>query len=98
MAHRNVAIGDIVWIADQNALRGQFKLGRVISVNSDSKGVVRDVNIWTFPSYPVPIIKPLKARANYSGSKTCKEKIRRTVLHKDVRRLVVQLRNNRTSN
>ncbi len=89
--HRNVATGDIVWIADQNALRGQFKLGRVISVNPDSKGVVRDVNVRTFPSYPVPITKPFKARANYPGSKGQKEKILSTVLHRDVRWLVVLL-------
>nr|XP_021326620.1 uncharacterized protein LOC110438467 [Danio rerio] len=89
--HRNVAIGDIVWIADQNALRGQFKLGRVISVNPDSKGVVRDVNIRTFPSYPVLITKPSKARANSSESKIGREKIPSTVLHRDVRRLVVLL-------
>ncbi len=90
-SHRNVAIGDIVWITDQNALRGQFKLGRVIGVNPDSKGVVRDVNVRTFPSYHVPITKPLKARANYPGSKSHKKKIPSTVLHRDVRRLVVLL-------
>lgn len=89
--HRNIATGDIVWIADQNALRGQFKLGRVISVNPDSKGVVRDVNVRTFPSYPVPITKPLKARAYDPGSKSQKKKIPSTVLHRDVRRLVVLL-------
>lgn len=43
--HRNVAVGDIVWIADQNALRGQFKLGEGIRVNPDRKEVVRDVNV-----------------------------------------------------
>ncbi|RXN35876.1 gag-pol fusion poly [Labeo rohita] len=90
-AHRNVAVGDIVWIADQNALRGQFKLGRVVSVNPDNKGVVRDVDVRTFPSYPVPITKPLKAKANYTESKSCREKIPSTVLHRDVRRLVVLL-------
>lgn len=90
--HRNVAIGDIVWIADQNALRGQFKLGRVISVNQDSKGVVRDVNVRTFPSYPVPITKPSKATTkNRPMAKGRKEKIPSTVLHRDVRRLVVLL-------
>lgn len=28
---------DVVWLADQNALRGQFKLARVVSVNADKK-------------------------------------------------------------
>lgn len=43
---RNVAIENIVWIADQNALGGEeFKLSRVITANPDSKGIVRDVNV-----------------------------------------------------
>ena len=29
-AERNVAIGDIVWLCDQNALRGQFRLASVV--------------------------------------------------------------------
>nr|XP_054588876.1 uncharacterized protein LOC129153544 [Nothobranchius furzeri]XP_054588877.1 uncharacterized protein LOC129153544 [Nothobranchius furzeri] len=40
---RNVAVGDVVWLADQNALRGQYRLARVVSVNTDRKGIVRDV-------------------------------------------------------
>lgn len=31
--NRNVAVGNVVWLADQNAVRGHFKLARVISVN-----------------------------------------------------------------
>ena len=54
---RNVSVGDVVWLADQNALRGQYKLARVVSANTDVKGVVRDVLVRTFPSYPVPIRK-----------------------------------------
>ncbi len=42
---RNVAAGDLVWLADQNALRGQFRLGRVVEVCPDVKGVVRDVRV-----------------------------------------------------
>ena len=68
-AKRNVAVGDIVWIADQNALRGQFRIARVVSVNSDSKGIVRDVNVRTFPSYPVPVTRPTTAKANHQTSK-----------------------------
>lgn len=56
----NVAIGDIVWLADQNALRGQYRLARVISVNLDKKGIVRDVNVKTYPSYPVSTVKPVQ--------------------------------------
>ncbi len=67
--YRNIATADIVSIADQNALMGQFKLGRVIIVNPDSKIVVRDVNVQPLPIYPVPITELLKARTNYPGSK-----------------------------
>lgn len=41
----NVAVGDIVCVADQNALRGHYKLARVVSVNTDKKGVLRDVKV-----------------------------------------------------
>lgn len=81
---RNVAIGDVVWLADQNALRGQYKMARVIDVNADKKGVVRDVKVRTFPSYPVPIKK-----LNSGGMKRLSDKIPATTLHKDVRRLVI---------
>ncbi len=50
---RNVAVVDIVWVADQNALRSQYKLGKVIKVNADSKGIVRDVDVRVFASHPV---------------------------------------------
>lgn len=92
---RNVAVGDVVWLADQNALRGQYKLARVVSVNTDSKGIVRDVLVKTFPSYPVPITKAdskeLPTRANAKGTKRLKLKIPATILHRDVRRLVILL-------
>lgn len=89
--NRNVAVEDIVWMADQNALRGQFRLARVVSVNPDSKGIVRDVNVRTLPSYPVPVTRPTTAKANQWTSKKLKEDIPATVLHRDVRRLVVLL-------
>lgn len=41
---RNVKIGDAVWIADQNALWGQFRLGRIQAVYPDKKGLVRDLS------------------------------------------------------
>lgn len=50
-------MGDVVWLADQNALRGQLKLAKVVSVNADKKGTVRDVMVRVFPSYPVLIVK-----------------------------------------
>lgn len=33
-------------------------MARVVSVNPDEKGIVRDVNVRTFPSYPVSVSKP----------------------------------------
>lgn len=91
---RNVAVGDVVWLADQNALRGQYKMGRVVSANADKKGIVRDVHVRTFPSYPVPVKRQVQKEATTKGSKVKKKlpvKIPATVLHRDVRRLVVLL-------
>ncbi len=90
---RNVAAGDIVWLADQNALRSQYKLARVVSVNKDKKGIVRDVNILTVPSYPVSTVKPVyhnNKRKVVNATKPS-TKIPATVLHRDVRRIVVLL-------
>lgn len=84
-AHRNVAIGDVVWLADQNALRGQFRLARVIDVSTDRKGIVRDVYLRSFPSYPVATVKLTKKQKKRSS------KIPATILHRDVRRIVVLL-------
>lgn len=36
-------MGDVLWLADQRALRGQYKLARIVSVNADKKVIVRDV-------------------------------------------------------
>ena len=91
---RNVAVGDVVWLADQNPLRGQYKLASVVSVNTDGKGIVRDVNVRTFPSYPVSLTKPIKGgtmEPNSDGIKRLSSKIPATILHRDVRRLVIVL-------
>ncbi len=85
---RNVAVGDIVWLCDQNAVRGQFKLGRVVSVNPDAKGIVRDVNVKVVQSSCLPVTKPA---LNRPSAKVLKEAMQTTVLHRDVRRLVVLL-------
>lgn len=87
-AERNVAVGDIVWLCDQNVLRGQFKLGRVISINSDPRGIVRDVNVRVSPNYSVPVQNStVKESVSCEGKRVCQG----TVLHRDVRRLVVLL-------
>lgn len=85
-AKRNVAVGDIVWLCDQNALRGHFKLGRVISVNPDSKGIVRDVNIRVVPSHCVPVITTVKQKPAQENKG---KGFQSTILHRDVRRLVI---------
>lgn len=94
-AQRNVAIGDIVWLCDQNALRGHFKLGRVISVNPDSRNIVRDVNIRVVASSCIPEVRPVTSASKNPASKHHVSGIRRdlqsTILHRDVRRLVVLL-------
>lgn len=59
-------------------------MARVSDVNTDKGGVVRDVKVRTFPSYPVPVKK-----ANNRGMKGLSDKIPATTLHRDVRRLVI---------
>lgn len=89
-AERNVAVGDIVWLCDQNALRGQFKLARVVAVNPDQRGIVRDVHVRVSPNYGGSVGSPnpvavARDPGSSSGSKSCQG----TILHRDVRRLVV---------
>lgn len=85
--HRNVAIGDIVWIVDQNALRGQFKLGRVISVNPDSRRKNTDT-----AKLPCSDHKAIKSKAKFfSIVQSSKVLVQSIVLNRGVRRLVVLL-------
>lgn len=86
---RNVAVEYIVWLCDQNAMRGQFKLGRVVSTNPDSKGVVQDVNVRVFPSYCVPVMRAVEARKLRADGQ--REEIKAMVLRRAVRWLVVLL-------
>ncbi|XP_038582771.1 uncharacterized protein LOC119908917 [Micropterus salmoides] len=79
-AERNVTIGDIVWLCDQNALRGQFRLARVIGANPDFRGVVRDVHVRVSPSSSISVRSSRPGAADPGSS---------TILHRDVRRLVV---------
>ncbi|XP_026019402.1 uncharacterized protein LOC113019950 [Astatotilapia calliptera] len=78
---RNVSVGDLVWVADQNALRGRFKLGRVEEADPDHLGVVRDVKVRICCSRPI----------NWSQARKDREPCHSTILHRDVRRLVVLL-------
>ncbi|KAK7918663.1 hypothetical protein WMY93_009947 [Mugilogobius chulae] len=76
-----------------NALRGQFKIARVVGVNPDHRGVVRDVHVKVSPSYGAlgwmrspksgPVVKD--SGSPLESSKSCQS----TILHRDVRRLVV---------
>ena len=70
-------------------MRGQFKLGRVISTNPDSKGIVRDVNVRVFPSYSIPVMRAGNAKKPKPDGQNLK--VQATVLHRDVRRQVVLL-------
>lgn len=80
-AERSVKVGDLVWIADQNALRGQFRLGRIVSTYPDETGVVRDADVKTCLGLPAPVVS--RARGKDSTLPTT------IVLRRDVRRLVV---------
>ena len=78
---RNVKAGDLVWIADPNALRGQFRLGRILTVYPDSKGIVRDADITTCAGLPVSL----------AGGRKKSSSLPMAVIRRDVRRLVVLL-------
>lgn len=78
---RNVKVGDLVWIADPNALRGQFRLGRILTVYPDSKGIVRDADIVTCAGLPVSL----------AGGRKKSSSLPKTIVRRDVRRLVVLL-------
>ncbi|XP_068507336.1 uncharacterized protein [Syngnathus scovelli] len=82
--------GDIVWLCDQNALRGHFKLGRVISVNPDSRGIVRDVTLRVVRTSCAPEIRPTTSASKHPTSSIQRDH-QSTILHRDVRRLVVLL-------
>lgn len=81
---RNVQVGDLVWMADQNSLRGQFRLGKIERTYPDQKGVVRDVDIRTCIGLPAThsTTRPQTNHAVLAPT---------TVLRRDVRRLVVLL-------
>ena len=83
-AERNIKAGDVVWIADQNALRGQFRLGRVTTTYPDTKGIVRDADVRTCMGLPTPMVPraPRAQRKDTAMPTTI-------VIRRDVRRLVV---------
>ncbi len=93
---KNVAVGDIVCVADRNALRSQYKLGKVIKANADSKCIVRDVDVRVFSSHPVFCSGPKKV--NTKTIKNESTKIPSAVLHRDVHRLVVLIPVEKQSN
>lgn len=57
----------------------------VVKVNADKKGLVADVHVKTFPSYPVSIMKHSLQEEKPTT------KIPAGVLHRDVRRIAVLL-------
>jgi len=84
-------VGDVVWLSDQNALRGQVMFFRVISTNPDSKGIMRDVNIRIFPFSNVAVTRSTReARASHPpwASRTGRSRL---PSFRDVRRLFVLL-------
>lgn len=78
---RNVEVDDNVWVADQNALQGQFRLGRVRAVYPDKKGLVRDADVKMCTSLPASLL--------VGRPKGNSRQLTSVVLLRDVRRLVV---------
>ncbi|KAL2076334.1 hypothetical protein ACEWY4_028086 [Coilia grayii] len=81
-SERNVQVGDLVWVADPNALRSQFRLGRILSVYPDNKGIVRDADIATCAGTPA---------SQAGGRKKSGSPLPTVVIRRDIRRLVVLL-------
>ena len=71
----------MVWLADQNTLRGKFRLGQVIAIYPDKKGIVRDVDLKICMGLAGPHVSRVR-RENSDLPTTI-------VLRRDVRRLVV---------
>lgn len=65
-----VTVGDVVWLADQNALRGRFRLGQVVEMCSDKKGIIRDVKVRTCHSLPVSVGHSKRDQQNKSCPST----------------------------
>ncbi|XP_062390564.1 uncharacterized protein LOC134078562 [Sardina pilchardus] len=78
---RNVAVGDVVWVADQNALRGQFRLGWIQAVHPDKIGLVRDADVKLCAGLPASLI--------VGQLKRNPQQLTSVILRRDVRRLVV---------
>ena len=55
---RNLEVGDLVWLVDENSNRCDYKLARVTDVHPGSDGVVRAATIKTVDgSYKRPVVK-----------------------------------------
>ena len=48
---RNLQIGDVCVVQDANALRGEWRLSKVVNVFPDKHGVVRNVEIAVAPKF-----------------------------------------------
>jgi len=56
--NRNVAVGDRVTVADQNAVRGKWAVGRITNVYPEADGRVRNVTVKTATGeYSRPVTK-----------------------------------------
>ena len=81
---RDVQVGDIVWVADQNALRGRYRLGRVVAVVCGRDGAVRDADVKVYGCRSAGVCHPAAGLETDGSSITA-------VVRRDVRRLVVLL-------
>ena len=50
---RNVMVGDVVMMQDSNAIRGEWKLGKISKVEGDKNGVVRKCEVQYKPKVDV---------------------------------------------
>lgn len=73
---RNLEVGDVVLIQDANAVRGNWKLGKVSKVYPDDEGHVRKVDVQ------YKTARPEKSSRDYTGQGY-------TTVQRAVQRLVV---------
>ena len=83
---RDVAVGDLVWVVDTNALKGQYRLGKVESVTTGEDGVVRTANVKTCTG-----LRAMPSNDPRRGQPTLRTPYSTVNLQRDVRRLVVLL-------
>ncbi len=58
MQERQLEVGDLVWLVDDNVKRGQYRMARVLETYAGNDGIVRSASIKTQDRvYKRPVVK-----------------------------------------